>query len=261
MQNTPILITGCQRSGTTLMRLVLNSHPKILSIDEDRFHFPSINTYLNAPWLPRYVCFKLPSYAPLLQLLRGIPNLRVIWCVRDPIDTVWSMMKLKMNIDNKQSVPWAAHPDCAQTEIVNSFWSLNEVKKQELSEHMNKFQVIANKNPLERSRSDNIFTGALCWTIKNSLPERYKEENIEIHTVRYEILVTSPKHTIKSILEYIGVDWSDDVLGHHNKHEGLSVGNTSNTRPIDNRSVGQGIEGFTQEETEYIRKISGVITL
>ena len=243
------------------MRLVLNSHPNVLSIDEDRFNYPSINTYLNAQWLPSFVCFKLPQYAPLLQFLRSIPNLRVIWCIRDPLDTVWSMMKLRMPLDNEHTVPWAAHPACAQMEIVNSFWSLNETTKQQFSVRMNKFRGIANKNPMERSRQENIFVGSLCWAIKNSLPERYIEENIGFHTVSYENLVTSPKHTIKSILDYIGVNWSDDVLRHHEKHDGYSIGNTLNTRSIDNQGVGQGIQNFTQEEVEQIKTMCGVVTI
>jgi len=260
MQNKPIVITGCQRSGTTLMNLVLNSHPDILSIDDDRFRYPSINTYLNAQWLPRFVCFKLPRYAPILQFLGSLPDLKLIWCIRDPIDTVWSMMKLKIIFDKNHSVPWAAHPTGAQLEIIDSFWSLNEAVKRQLSGHINKFQEIAKKSPLDRSRYESIFNGALCWTVKNALPERYKEENIVFHAVRYEKLVTSPKHTIKSILEYIGVDWNDDVLRHHDKHKGDSIGNTHNSRPIDSRSIGQGIENFTQEEAEHIRRVCDIVT-
>lgn len=258
--NTPILITGCQRSGTTLIRLILNSHPNILSIDEDRFDYPSINTYLNAQWLPPFVCFKLPQYAPILQFLGSTPNIKILWCIRDPLDTVLSMLRLEMPIDNKHTTPWAAHPNGAQAEIINSIWSLNEKKQQLLSGHMNKFLEISNKKPLERSRQENIFVGALCWTIKNSLPERYKEENIGFHTVSYEKLVTSPKQTIKSILDYIGLDWSDDVLKHHEKHNGKSIGNTSNTRSIDSRGVGQGTQNFTQEETDQIKTLCSIVT-
>jgi len=260
MQNTPILITGCQRSGTTLMNLVLNSHPDILCIDEDRFRYPSINTYLNAQWLPAFVCFKLPRYAPILQFIKSLPDLKIIWCIRDPIDTVWSMMNLKVDLDENDTVSWAAHPTGAQAEIVDSFWSLNETMKRQLSGHINRFHGIARKPPLERSKLENIFTGALCWTIKNALPERYKEENIGFYTVHYEKLVTSPKHTIRSVLDHIGAEWNDDVLRHHEKHAGNSIGNTRNTRAIDSRSIGQGVVNFTREEADHISSVCGAVS-
>ena len=60
------------------------------------------------------------------------------------------------------------------------------------------------------------------------------------------------KETIKDILEYVGVSWSDDVLRHHELHDGVSIGDTSNTRPIDSRGIGNGIENFTQDEVELI---------
>ena len=34
MKNKPILVLGCQRSGTTLLNLILDSHPQIHGFDE-----------------------------------------------------------------------------------------------------------------------------------------------------------------------------------------------------------------------------------
>ena len=69
----PILITGCQRSGTTLMNLILDSHPKIWGIDEDRFDFPSIYGYLSAPIPAPFVSFKLPRYAHIMPFIEMLP--------------------------------------------------------------------------------------------------------------------------------------------------------------------------------------------
>ena len=277
MGNRPVLITGCQRSGTTLLRLILNSHPDILSIDEDRFHYPSINTYLNARIdgnrfrfsaestkqqrsESSLVCFKLPKYAPILGFLKSLPNLRILWCIREPVDVVWSMLKLQSKLDEHHTVPWAAHPGCAQAEIANAYWTLTDETRQKLSQHMHRFQKILENPPVERSRRDNIFMGALCWTIKNALLERYEQAHIGFHLVRYEELVASPMDPIRSILDYIGADWNDDVLRHHEKHEGYSIGNTNNSRPIDNRGVGAGVDNLTAEEVKQINKMCRIIS-
>jgi hypothetical protein len=226
-----------------------------MSLDEDEFDYPSINTYLHAPCLPHFVSFKLPRYAPVLSFIKNLKDLRVIWSIRDPIDSVWSMVKLQMELDGTNFVAWAAHPDCAQYEILNSHCVLDEAVKLDLAQDMSKFEMIAKKDPKERNRQESIFTGALCWSIKNELPPLYKAENISFFTVRYEILVTTPEDTIKEILGYVGASWSDTVLKHHELHDGVSIGNTSNTRPIDSSGIGCGVENLTQEEVGLIKKV------
>jgi len=255
MSHTPILITGCQRSGTTLLSLVIDSHPGIYSIDEDKFECWYMNTYINAPWLPAYVAFKLPRYAPDTSFIKSLRNPRVIWCLRDPLDAVWSMTKLQIALDENNCVAWTAHPFCAQTEITNSYWALDDTVRQELEQDMSRLQEISGRKPGERSRQDNIFIGALCWKVKNELPEKYITERIDYHVVKYESLVTTSGETIRQILDFIGVDWNDDVLRHHEMHEGKSIGETSNKRPIDSSSIGQGVKNFSQGDIDIIEKV------
>lgn len=255
MQKTPILITGCQRSGNTLMRLILNSHPDILSIDEDTFDYPSINTYLYAQWTPPFVAFKLPRYAPIISFINSLTNTHVIWCTRNPLDTVYSMIKLQIKLDDTCTVSWAAHPACAQTEIINSYFALTPSIRANLSQLMIKFNKITKKAPINRNLQDKIFLGALCWRIKNELPSMYKINNIDFLPIKYEELVTTPKYIITGILDYIGVSWSDNVLKHHLLHNGVSIGNTINTTPISNKSIGGGVQNLSQEETTLIDHI------
>lgn len=257
MPNTPILITGCQRSGTTLMRLILDSHPHAIGIDEDKFNYADINTFLNAPWFPTTVVFKLPRYAPVLAFIKSLPGLRILWCVRDPIDTIGSMLKLTRPLATGTPVPWAAHPLGAPVEIINCFWTLNEDTRRELAPFLEAYQEISAKTPVERNRHDQVFAAALCWRIKNDLPLRYRRENIAFHTVRYEELVTSPRERLLDIFQYIGLDWHDDILKHHELHNGVSIGNTANTRPIDQRSIGKGRQDLSREEVELVTRICG----
>ena len=149
MSKTPILITGCQRSGTTLLNLILDSHPEMMSIDEDKFDYRFINTYLHAEWLPQYISFKLPRYAPILLFLKSLKDLRIIWSIRDPVDVVWSMVKLQVVLDKVNTVAWAVHPNCAEREILNSYWVFPDVVKHDLAQDMKRYEMIVNKKPVE----------------------------------------------------------------------------------------------------------------
>jgi Sulfotransferase domain len=262
---TPILITGCQRSGTTLMNLILNSHPRIHSIDEDKFMFPSIYNYLSAPQsqAPPFVSFKLPGYAHMLPFIKMLPGCRVLWCVRNPLDTVWSMIKLHLPMGSN-SIPWAVHPHGGWLEIMNSYWVLSDKQRGDLSGDMAEFAKLTEKlvkvwgtpdNMTAIERRTRVFMGALCWRIKNELPALYKAKKIDFHVIRYDDLVSNPKDRIMEILDYIGVEWSDAVLKHHRLHDGMSIGNTLNTRAIDQSSMGQGENNLSLEGQALIKTI------
>jgi len=263
MLRTPILITGCQRSGTTLVNLILDSHPGIWGIDEDRFAFPSIYRYLAEPLpqTPPFVSFKLPQYAHILPFIEMLPKRRILWCIREPLDAVWSMIKLG---SDRGVIPWVAHPDGGWLEIVNSYWALNDKQQEQLKDHMMEFSRLTKKfvniskssgaTP-EIDRRDCVFIGALCWRIKNELPSLYSARNIDFHVNSYEDLVTNPKDRIAETLDYIGIEWSDEVLMHHRLHKGMSIGNTSNTRAIDKNSLGAGKKNLSREEQELIKSV------
>lgn len=63
MSNQPILITGCQRSGTTMLNLILDSHPKITGVDEMEFRNENLPHYLSHINYHPFVVFKLPIFA------------------------------------------------------------------------------------------------------------------------------------------------------------------------------------------------------
>jgi hypothetical protein len=263
---TPILITGCQRSGTTLMNLILDSHPAIWGIDEDKFVFPSIYSYLAAPMpqAPPFVSFKLPPYAHILPFMEMLPDCRVLWCVRDPVDVVWSM--IKFGAENSDCIPWVAHPAGGWGEINNAYWVLGDEQKRELGGYMAEFTRLTEKfvklanvpgSRMKIERRDRVLIGALCWRIKNELPNLYKDRKIGFHVIRYADLVRQPQQRIADVLDYIGVDWDDKVLMHHRLHKGTSIGNTSNTRAIDQNSLGAGQRNLSEDERELIKTICG----
>ena len=111
INNTPILITGCQRSGTTLLNLILDSHPQIKGVDEGDFFVDLLHEYLNHPDYHPYVAFKLPKISHLVPALQFVPGIKVLWCIRDPRDVVMSMLKLKRRVNDglRGKILWSIH--------------------------------------------------------------------------------------------------------------------------------------------------------
>jgi len=257
MKNRPMLITGCQRSGTTLLHLILGSHPEIHSIDEMEYSESKLYKYLYDTEFSPQVAFKIPVYAPFLDWIKKLlPELRVLWLVRNPRDVVASMMATHLLLTGGASVPWPSHPLGGTREILHCTPALPSDVKERIHPYLDRYQAIAKITPTERRERDVIFVGALCWKIKNELLKSYDLIGIPFLIVCYEKLVTSPKEEISKILKYLGLSWHDNVLKHNLLHKGILVGKTEASRAIDTTSIGRWKNVFSVEELHLIDELT-----
>src|SRR6186713_2185314 len=100
-------ITGCQRSGTTMMRLVLECHSGITCFDETRSYRALATREHDGPAAAGLVGFKIPRLAEQLDQPRAFDlglddppqgfyrGQNALFLVRDYRDVVASMLKLK----------------------------------------------------------------------------------------------------------------------------------------------------------------------
>ena len=182
MSNLPIIITGCQRSGTTLLKLILDSHPDITALDEDVFELEDLPRYLNSVEFHPAVAFKLPVQAGSTDFFASINNLRLLWCVRDPRAVVASMIRLHMPFGPEEFLlPWAAHPMGAEKQIRIEYPRLPETVRSELATFMAVFEDIVQIEPVQRNRQQYTVMGALCWRVKNELIELYPSLGLDFH--------------------------------------------------------------------------------
>lgn len=123
--NAPVFIVGMPRSGTTLVEQILSSHPQVYGAGELQYlhkifafeipkltqktyplgleklqtadyktlgeeYIRDIRTYSDKP----HVTDKMPHnyfHVPLIKLI--LPNAKIIHCMRDPMDTCWSIWR------------------------------------------------------------------------------------------------------------------------------------------------------------------------
>lgn len=191
----PIFIVGCQRSGTTLLRLMLDSHPGISCGPETRFledlakittenwqrlsHFGFTKQY----WLQSIAGFfdgvqseyarrrgkarwadKTPRYALSLDFIDQLfPTCQVVHVVRDGRDVVVS--------------------------------------------HRHRFGYVPAVKAAEKWPR---YIAAARTSGARLGPKRY-------HEVRYEELVADPEATMRRLLAFLGEPWDEAVL-HHEEH-------------------------------------------
>jgi len=254
MPNRVILVTGCQRSGTTMLNLALDSHPDVVGVDEYEFRIERMQDYLQAPAFAPACSLKLPGRASDLGFIRAIPGVRILWCLRDPRAVVASMVRLQLILDGEK-ISWAAHPNGAGTALQAA--SRTGGVPPDLGETCRRFAAAAAQPPASWPLDLLVTSAALCWRLKNDLLRVYDRAAIRYRMVIYEDLVREPEPQMRAILSDLGLKWHDDLLRHHQLHEGIAVGQTDKTRPIDTASLEKWREVLGPAQLEIVRAICG----
>jgi hypothetical protein len=253
----PIIIGGCARSGTTLMRVILDSHPHIYCGPEsylfvsnriktkkareklsNRFDvsIKDINTFVaSSQSLSEFVeTFfrhvaethgkkrwgeKTPTNVKRIDFIfRQFPKAKFIHMIRDGRDNVCSLRH---------------HPS---RKIVNG-----------------KVIPLDTNNPIEKCIER--------WVEDVSLGRRYLGDP-RYFEVRYEDLVLDQRGTMESILEFLGEPWEDTLMNYY-KVKGSSRNiekfpqNIEATRPVYTKAIGRWRSDLTEEEIKLFKEKAG----
>lgn len=243
------LITGCQRSGTTLMGLIMNSHPLIKNVDEA--DFKSIDN-LSVDF---HSCAKLPKESANINFIKNKykPDC-IIWMVRNPFDVIKSMMSLQISRSRSNTESWGR--TFVHVEI-NSM--LQYLPSEILSPHqqlLDQYRDILANDMLKNSEQGSVLSCITCWALKQECYKYLQASGLNIVALRYEDLVTSPKIVLPELFKKLNVDWHDDLLRHHELHNGLSIGNTLNSRAIDKSSLFYSQRFFYDSELKLISDLT-----
>lgn len=251
-------IVGCQRTGTTLLRLILECHSRIACFDETTA-YRMLTEGVEPPSERDLLGFKIPRWTeqlqapslweygldgPVPQFYRQEP---LLFLLRDPRDTVASMATLKAGRESWLEA-WAMP-------ILDS-------KLQSLQFRQRFARDIA---LLHASRHPRFAYGALYWKYKTQAFLDYRAAGWPALGVAYEDLVNTPEPHLQAIVRFLGMPWEAGVLQHpqfwHREvfPDGRTVGTTDPRRPIDPSSVGQWQRLFSAEEAHSIMEIAGAL--
>lgn len=217
-QNNPIFIVGAQRSGTTLLRLILNTHSQIAIPEEARFLIPLLNKkYLNngitgaslrslVDYLSANEQFKLWNYdsQKFLAALSGrdeislselITTMYSSYC-RSEGKPLWGDKSLFFrSID----VLHALFPDARFIHIVRDGRD-----------------VFDSWRKMDTTKS-NPAVVALDWNYKQFRIERSLRiiPPKNVLTIRYEDLIENPEKITQSVCAFAGLEYEPSMLSFH----------------------------------------------
>lgn len=242
-------IVGCQRSGTTLVRLILNSHPEVKCFGESLAYDALENGFSLDDDIVHYG-FQVPIWTELFveydcirdKLKRGPDNpagYPVLFLIRNHLEVVASM---------KRMPGWIEREVCKNMRL----WLTDKARR--LNERYG--TQLIDDNPV---RWASIF-----WAYKTEFVFDMLK-NYRVLPVSYNKLVSNPRDSIARIVDFLGIRWSENLLNHNSfDHEevaanGLTMGNTDARRSIDTNSQKKYIEMLTSEEKDIIIKVGATL--
>ena len=256
-------ISGCQRSGTTMLRLVLESHSAIqcfdeamgyeLLIKETKGEVVDYSRKLGAILLG----FKIPRFAEQLtrsefndpdygQFSSFYKDQKVVHVFRDTLDVICSMIRLKADGD----VSWLDKYGRIILQSMIADQTPDSIYRKKYAD-------------VEQMGLPAHLVGALYWEIKNQGFFDLRNLNKPVHPIRYEALVASPREELLKLCQFLDVEWSDELLNHpvHPHAEldekGKAIGETDPRRSIDTSSIGVNRDLLTDKQIREIQSFVG----
>lgn len=263
-------ISGCQRSGTTMLRLILESHPSIQCFDETAGYdllvreSNGVGSEFPVKEGAALLGFKIPRFAEQLTWLefsdpdyRVFPSFykkqKVIHIFRGALDVVGSMMRLMVHGETS----WLDRYGRSILQALIQHPNISALHKKKYVD-------------LQRKGLPVHLVGALYWEIKNQGYFDLLECNKPVYAVRYESLVSSPKTELLKLIQFLGVNWSDSLLNHPDHphaeldERGIAIGETDPRRGIDTQSIDGHRHLMTehqiQEVKDYVENLSNKIS-
>ena len=211
----PFFIVGAQRSGSTLLRLILNAHSEIAIPEEARFLTPLLDKkYLKEPFRGKRLEF-------LIEYISKVPHFK-LW----NYDSSFFLAKLrsKSEITLREFIEELYSSYCEYEG--KKYWG-------DKSLFFNWIEVLYTLFPEARfihivrdgrdvfnswrkiePSMNNVAVAALDWSYKLSRIERafVKIPRSNSMTVRYEDLLSEPEKTVRAICDFINISYEPQML-------------------------------------------------
>jgi hypothetical protein len=231
-------IAGSQRSGTTLMRLITDSHPQIWCCGETTA-YKLLENNQKPITNKQHIGYQVPIWTELFVeydcIKNKIQGRKFIFMIRDVLDVVSSMKSMG--------------GDWLKNEIIGNInlWLTDRARG-----------VKSYKDYL----IDDTSYCAVYWMYKTEHFLKMVEKGYDVIGIKYENLVSHPRRELMGLCDFLGVEWSENMMNHHKicHTEGNGnefMGGSRGDRAIDKKSMHSWRNRLTSDEIDKVLNITG----
>jgi hypothetical protein len=251
-------IVGCQRCGTTLLRLVLECHSRVRCWDESIAYAVLAGVRSADVVEPALVGMKIPCLTEQLAnrtlwdalVLPEVPNAysgqRILFMIRDVRDAIASMRALRL-----RGRPWI------ETRLLPSLRA--KIRRDAAFRRRYGAELAA----LRGARHPVLARAAFYWRYKTDALFDYLDRGFPVLAIRYEDVAHRAETELRRMCRFLGLEWEPGLLQHprfgHGElmDDGLAVGGTDVRRAIDTCSVERWRGAFSTDELDEILEFAG----
>lgn len=243
MGDGPVLVFGAQRSGTTLLRLMLDAHPNIAIGPETGFlrrigeaaQWPAVGRS-GVPWSdgwsvdPEVVEREFALVFDRVFTAHAAAHGATRWGEKTPLNTSYGERLARL---------W---PDAQVVSIVR-----------------HPVPVVRSRARWGPSHTPPRVLENWAKVARNHVHNRAVLGRGRFHLVRFEDLVARPRHVMEEVLAFLDEPWHPDVLRHHTVAGEAEVtdGGNRTDEPVDPSRSTAWTADVTAEELELVERTCG----
>lgn len=259
VNNSPIFVGGVGRSGTTLMRVMLDSHPRICCGPELKVLPYIADQYQMFTATGGAIDLAMKSYGNTLSDVQAryrafieglVENFRRAagkprWAEKTPQNVNVMVTLAEIFPDARFICLLRDGRDVACSLVTMDWINLSTGRKAD---------YVASMTGAARHWRDTVLL-AREQAAHPSLTGRVLE-------VRYEALVTEPAATMREVLAFLGEEWDEAVLAHHTKnhrYESTESSTVQARKPLDQSSLGRWQQDMTERDKAEFKAEAGAL--
>ncbi|HEX5720776.1 MAG TPA: sulfotransferase [Thermoanaerobaculia bacterium] len=217
VNNAPVLILSMMRSGSTLLRYCLDTHPDVFCPPEldlgatatGLFRFlaglegEGLGAALGASIDPRTLVRQPEILGSVREILGGLlaeharRNGKRVWCEKSPSNLQHLAVLESLFPDARCLCLYRGYQDVAH--------SILEICR---------YGFVRELEPYVRERPENLIEAVVrFWTDENSALLSFERRHAgRCHRLRYEDLVADPEATLQAAFGFLGLPWRGDLI-------------------------------------------------
>ncbi|MDJ0553987.1 MAG: sulfotransferase [Microcoleaceae cyanobacterium MO_207.B10] len=223
LDHPPIFILGVPRSGTTLLRMMIDSHPEIMCGPEA--HWITNEELGWAPSLRSLTLFLTQNQWGVAKAFKGVDEDLIYQLMANLINEIMST-----SARSHGKIRWAektprniiAAPFLYKLFPHAKFIYIYRDGRDVALSTIGKWKTITIAEKKVKNNYRNALKRWVEWNKK--FKKDAKKIGLNYISIRYEDLATSPQEEMAKLLDFIEVEWSDKVLSpHESEHDIITM--------------------------------------